>query len=200
MRSLILLLIGTGAALAQPFGFGVKLGLPLTDFINTVQSGNLTANANNNRYIIGITGELRLPFGLGIEGDILYGHFSYQVLGLNAVAVQSGSGSSSAWEFPLLAKYKFPAKIVRPYVDAGVAWDKWSGVTSAINGVVSGTSTSPKDTTMGVVFGGGIDVHVLLIHIAPEIRFTRWTDQHFTPGALLQSKQNQAEFLVGITF
>ena len=49
--------------------------------------------------------------------------------------------------------------------------------------------------------GGGVDVKVLMIHISPEVRLTRWGAQHFidTTG-LINSKQNQAEFLVGFTF
>jgi len=34
----------------------------------------------------------------------------------------------------------------------------------------------------------------------PEVRYTRWTSQHFTLPNILNSNQNQAEFLVGITF
>ncbi len=49
--------------------------------------------------------------------------------------------------------------------------------------------------------GAGLDVKALLIHIAPEVRFTRWGARHFIdPNGLFDSKQNQAEFLVGITF
>jgi hypothetical protein len=46
-----------------------------------------------------------------------------------------------------------------------------------------------------------VEVKALVIHIAPEIRFTRWNDQHFLdPAGLIKSNLNQAEFLVGITF
>ena len=62
-------------------------------------------------------------------------------------------------------------------------------------------SSSVNDTTRGFVLGAGVDVKALLIHIAPEVRFTRWGARHFIdPNGLLNSKQNQAEFLVGITF
>ena len=56
---------------------------------------------------------------------------------------------------------------------------------------------------LGVVLigaGGVLGVFVLL-HIVPEIRYTRWGAQHFLdPNSFLSSNQNQAEFLVGITF
>jgi hypothetical protein len=49
------------------------------------------------------------------------------------------------------------------------------------------------------VIGGGVGIHALFLHISPEVRYTRWTSQHFT-SFLLNSNQNQAEFLLGITF
>ena len=56
-------------------------------------------------------------------------------------------------------------------------------------------------TTTGFVISGGIDIKALIIHIAPEIRYTRWGARHFLdPNGGLSSNQNQAEFLVGITF
>lgn len=59
-----------------------------------------------------------------------------------------------------------------------------------------GSSGTGKNTTEGLVIGGGVDLHVQRIHFLPEIRYTRWLNTHF--GGL--SNQNQAEFLVGITF
>ena len=92
----------------------------------------------------------------------------------------------------------------------GVAWDKLSGLTQAVTQTVAritntSTTSSPAelntDVTRGFVFGGGLDVKLLLIHIAPEVRFTRWGDKHFLDvNGLLHSNLNQAEFLVGFTF
>jgi len=51
------------------------------------------------------------------------------------------------------------------------------------------------------VMGVGLDIKALLIHVSPEVRYTRWGAQHFVdPNGLLHSNLNQAEFLVGITF
>jgi hypothetical protein len=58
-----------------------------------------------------------------------------------------------------------------------------------------------SDTSRGFVIGGGIDAKFLVIHISPEIRYTHWGSAHFVdPAGLISSKQNQAEFLLGITF
>jgi opacity protein-like surface antigen len=207
------LILAAAAASAQPFAIGVKGGMPLTDFVNVVRAQNINASTTTNRYIVGVTGEARLPFGLGVEVDILYRHFRYSEsngisnLTSNITNIDTTSG---AWEFPILAKYRFKGKILRPFVDGGVAWDKLSGLTQTVKSVVAGvtssksTSSPPElvnSTTRGYVLGGGVDLKLLLIHISPEVRLTRWGAKHFIdPNGLLNGKQYQAEFLVGLTF
>ena len=51
--------------------------MPLTDFVSAVSAQNINASTTTNRYILGVTGEARLPFGLGVEVDVLYRHFRY---------------------------------------------------------------------------------------------------------------------------
>lgn len=211
MRLVCLLLLVAFSVCAQPFSFGVRGGVPLTDFLNTVQNPE-DFHTTTNRYIIGPTVELRLPFGFGVELDALYRHFDYTSSGNLVDVIVNSKTTGNAWEFPLLAKYRFPSKVLRPYVDAGVAWDTLQGLTQTVTDTLipSGTpmtttSSNPqelhKNTTMGYVVGVGLDLHVLLIHILPELRYTRWGAQHFlSANGGLSSNQNQAEFLVGITF
>jgi opacity protein-like surface antigen len=212
MRVLFLLLLSALSVCAQPFSFGVKGGVPLTDFLDTASNPDLLFQTSTNRYIIGPTAELHLPFGLGVELDVLYRHFDYTGNENLAAGIINSKTTASAWEFPLLAKYRFPSKVVRPYIDAGVAWNTLTGLTRTVteaflpSGNTMTTTSSngldlDKNTTRGYVVGGGIDVHVLLIHILPEIRYTRWGAQHFlsTNGGV-SNNQNQAEFLLGVTF
>ena len=213
MKPLCLMFLFAAAAFSQPFSYGVKGGMPMTDFVDAVRAQNINASTTTNRYIVGVTGEARLPFGLGVEMDILYRHFRYSsssgvsnLLTSNLTSIDTTAGS---WEFPILAKYRFKGKIVHPFVDAGVAWDKLSGltqtVTRTVGSITGSTSTSNpaelnQSTTIGYVMGGGVDVKVLVIHITPEVRLTRWGAKHFLdPTGLVNSKQNQAEFLVGFT-
>lgn len=191
MKLPLILLFPAAMAFAQPFSAGIKGGLPLTDFLNTV---NGVTSTTTNRYVVGPMVELRLPFGLGVEFDVLYRHFDYTNIVGSGINALTSTGHSGAWEFPLVAKYKFKGHIARPYVEGGVAWDTLSGVTNAVG------ITNQKSTVMGAVLGGGLDIHVLVLHIAPEIRYTRWTSQHFNVSNVLSSNQSQAEFLVGITF
>jgi opacity protein-like surface antigen len=205
-------LFGAVSPWAQLFSYGVKAGVPLTEFLDAAKSQQFAFNSTTNRFIVGPTAELHLPFGLGIEFDILYRHFDYNGSGTLAGIVTSSSATGNAWEFPLLAKYRFPKmKIVHPYVDAGVAWDKLSGLTQAITSTVAPNRTATTSTsdpaqlnataTRGFVMGAGLSVKVLVIHLSPEVRFTRWGAQHFIdPSGLLHSNLSQGEFLLGITF
>jgi opacity protein-like surface antigen len=194
MKSAILVVLFSAAALAQPFGVGIKGGVPLTDFVDAVHQGtpNLSYVVKTNRYVVGPMAELRLPFGFGVEINALYRHYGFSGL--------PGAVSTGAWEFPLLAKYKFKAPLVHPYVAAGVAWDKLSGLTEDITSAVK-TSTLHKNVTRGFVIGGGVEVKALAIRVSPEIRYTRWNAEHFLdPAGLITSNLSQAEFLVGISF
>jgi len=208
MRAFSLLLLAAGFAAAQPFSAGIKGGVPLTDFLNTAENGHVFYSTVPNRYIIGAMAELRLPFGLGVEFDALYRHLNYAASGglTGVTPITTSTTTANAWEFPLVAKYRFHAPLVRPYIEGGIAWDTLQGVKQSIlSGTSLGSTSSPADlnktTTTGFVLGAGVDIHALVIHIAPEIRYTRWGAQHFLdPNGLLSSNQNQAEFLVGITF
>jgi opacity protein-like surface antigen len=214
MRALYLFGIGiiaTVTAVAGPFSFGVKAGVPLTDFVDTARSGHLEYDTVTNRYIIGGTAELHLPAGFGVEFDALYRHVNYSSSSMGIDTYSNSRTTGSDWEFPLLVKYRFPTPLVKPFITAGVAFDTLTGLKQTITNTVipshitSTTSSNPSElsntTTKGFVLGGGIDVHVLFLHISPEIRYTHWGSKHFSEiNNFLTSNQNQAEFLVGFRF
>jgi hypothetical protein len=64
--------------------------------------------------------------------DARYRHLNYTNFFNSADILVNTATTSGAWEFPLLAKYRFPGKVVRPYVAAGVAWDTLSGLGQTI--------------------------------------------------------------------
>lgn len=213
--TLLLVTVAAGSALAGPLSVGVKGGVPLTDFFSAVSSGNpglLNFTSGTNRYIVGPTVQLNLPAGLAVEFDALYRHFNYNST-FNLVDVFTNNRTTgNAWEFPLLAKYRFPTPLVKPFVDAGVSFDRLSGLKSTIVSTVAPsrqttttTTSNPQElknsTTTGFVIGFGVDIHAIVLHISPEIRYTRWGSTHFAlPNGSALSNQNQAEFLVGFTF
>ena len=204
MKSLCLLLVCAAGAWAQPFGAGIKAGVPFTDFTNAVQSGQFNFTSTTQRYVVGPMFELRLPFGLGIEFDALYRHFQFSGTSTLVNNVVTATTTANAWEFPLVAKYKFSGRLARPYIEGGVAWDSLQGVTQTV--AAAATAFAPpsirqKTTVSGFVIGGGIDVKALFIHVSPEIRYTRWGAEHFLdPNGGFHSNRNQAEFLVGLSF
>ena len=207
MRTLILFLLGSFVLFAQPFTAGIKAGVPLTDFVNATQNGTFNYTASTQRYIIGGEVELRLPMGLGVEFDALYRRLHYTGSGNLVDAFVTSNTTAGNWEFPLLLKYRFHAPVVRPYVEAGAAWDTLTGFKQTITSVSPAQLPGPlasdlkEKTTMGVVLGAGVDIHAVFLHVSPEVRFTRWNSSQISDvNGLIHSNRNQAEFLVGFTF
>jgi len=195
--------------LAQPISAGVKAGLPVTSLIDTVSSFSTTVSSQTHSYIVGPTVEVRLPAGFGVEFDALYRRFSYNANSPSVSTYLNIRTTGSDWEFPLLIKKRFASGPIRPFLDAGVSFSKLSGLEETVVSVVNTVSGNNNpaalkhDFATGFVIGAGLDLH-LLLHITPEVRYTRWGREHFDatigPGASLNSTQNQAEFLLGITF
>ena len=204
MRLWLLFLCSAASIVAQTFSAGIKAGVPLTDFVSATHNGTFDYTSPNQHYIVGGTAELRLPLGFAIEFDALYRHLRYSASGnLAGVLTTSLSSTTTAgnWEFPLLLKYRFPFPVVRPYVDGGVAWDTLTGLKTTIAQGAANPFAVKNNGATGFVLGTGIDIHAVFVHISPEIRYTRWFTAPITDvTGVLQSSQNQAEFLVGFTF
>lgn len=193
-------LLAASGVFAQ-LSFGVRGGIPFTNFFQAASNPEETFTSSGTRFIIGPTVELRLPFGLGLEADALYRNFHYTA-STSLVDELLRNTASNAWEFPLLVKYRTPGAFVKPFLDAGVAFDHWSGtrqITAPVGAFTSSSSTSGSNA--GFVAGAGIELHLPLVKLSPEIRYTRWGAASVADlGGALRSNQNQAEFLVGVTF
>jgi hypothetical protein len=200
MRLLLMLALASSGAFAQ-LSFGVRGGVPFNDFYHSVSGqGFTTFQSSATRFTLGPTVELHLPAGLGLEADALYRNFQYNA-SMSAVDTLLQNRASNAWEFPLLVKYRVPGPFVRPFLDTGVAWDRWSGYTQLTGPVLPVTKTNESGVNTGFVLGAGIELHLPLIKLSPEIRYSRWGAQNIASlGSLLQSNQNRAEFLLGVTF
>ena len=197
MRLLMVWLIASTSAFAQ-LAFGVKGGVPFTDFFHVVSNPRATFQSSSTRFIVGPTIELHLPAGFGVEVDALYRRFNYNAT-LSFIDTFVNSNASNAWEFPILVKYRTPGLFVRPFLDAGVAFDRWSGVRQT--GVLLPAKSDVSGTNTGFVAGAGIELKVPLVRISPEVRYTRWGASGISDlGGVLQSNQSQAEFLIGVIF
>ena len=112
MRSLLLLFVGAVAAFPQSIRFGLKGGMPFTDFTSAVSSGTINWTDNTRNYIVGPTFEVRLPFGLAIEVDALYRRFNYnQYIGGTAGTTHvSTSGNALGISAPCQVPIQSPGR------------------------------------------------------------------------------------------
>jgi hypothetical protein len=188
------LLMASFAVCAQPFGIGIKGGIPLTDGLSNFNQleNQVTTHSysDSKQYIVGPMVEVRLPLSLAIEADALYRPINF------SMTQQQGSGplirsaeNVSNWEFPILGKFRLPLPVVKPYVEAGPSFRK--------------TGEALKEfANRGATIGAGVEIKIVKLRIGPEVRYTRWAgDGQPAPGIFFPpSKQDQAEFLVGISF
>jgi opacity protein-like surface antigen len=109
---------------------------------------------------------------LSIEGSAIYRRLRIE-----------GLGPTVTWQFPVLAKYRFPLSPVTPFLEAGPSFR-----------TTGNRNTSPSHA--GFSAGTGLDVHWHGLRISPTIRYTRWArGVWFTHP----SKQDQLEALVYFT-
>ena len=187
----LLCLISSFSFAGQFLSVGVKAGVPFTDDFSSdtfsVPPQVYRSYSNSTGYIIGPTGEIHLPLGLSVEVDALY-----RPLDLRTDLVGDGRvthNTYSSWEFPILAKWRFPIPLLKPYIEAGPSF-------RAVGG-----SASDFLSNNGLTLGAGIELRVSRVRIGPELRFTHWgSDASGASGHGFISNQNQGEFLVGFSF
>lgn len=170
---------------SQLLSFGVEAGIPLNDAVNGISSGSGIVTSNTDRWTIGPTLQLHLPFRLSAEVDALYRSEGYSITSPNLAS----SFSINNWQFPILAKYDLNGGLLRPFVDAGITYRHLSG-----DGSISNSSSA------GFTIGGGLTLKLLFIRLSPEIRYTRWNNSPVFNTGLATQSQDQTDFLVGFTF
>jgi hypothetical protein len=189
------MLFAGAMAWGQPVGFGIVGGVPLTDGLSDfTQSGPglVTRTFSNSKlYTVGAMVEVRLPLGLSVEADGLYRPVNYSIdTQVTGGLLYHSSADVTTWEFPVLAKYRFKAlPIVHPFVEAGPSF-------RAAGSELHWLSSE------GFTAGGGVEIKILKLRISPQVRYTHWnSDAAQTLGTgFPPSNQNQAEFLVGLSF
>ena len=180
---LALSVLASGAALAQPFGVGLKLGVPATDAYKLVPIPTFSPfNAKAQPFTFGPYVELRLPGGNSIEVDAL--RRSHEFLSA------AGMETASSWEFPILVKHRIGSQLIKPFFEGGVTLSRLSDVR-----VVNLSNRG----NYGLVVGGGVEFNLLLLKISPELRYSAYafkTIEH--PDAT--SRRGQLAVLLGIGF
>lgn len=198
MRSLIFLIslsMFASACYGQHLlSFGIKGSVPLTDAFSDHTSTAVDvithSFSSSKNYAVGPMVELRLPLGLSVEADALYRplDLTTDTTVLLRPAIRFSSDLNS-WEFPILGKYHFlHVPVVSPYIEAGPIFRAVASAGSYLS-------------NQGFAIGGGVDIKILLVRVAPEIRYSRWGQDATVTGFLAApSNINQAEFLIGVSF
>jgi hypothetical protein len=184
MRKTILgLFVFCGLAAAQPFGAGLKLGVPATDAFEVLPLPTFAPfSAGDRPFTFGPYVELRLPANLAIELDALYRSYTFRNADLREDA--------SSWEFPVLVKHRFTSGLIRPYFEVGASFLRFSDI--SLQNLIHRTNYGP-------VVGGGFEINALLLKISPEIRYTWWGLKNFD-GPGVETRRNQLTVLFGIGF
>ena len=211
MRMTLLCLSLAAAGFAQPVSFGVKAGVPLTDFVDAAKGDQSAYFTNTKRYTVGPTIEFHLPARFSIEIDALYKRFGFDGQSVSAADSTLTGTRGNSWEFPILAKFEIVPGPVRPFVDAGVSIRHITGIKQVRQIVSAGTfsrvelNNPPefnKETDVGLAFGAGVAFKLGRVRISPELRYTRWGGENLRDpvNGLLRTHRNQGDFLIGFTF
>ncbi len=178
------LMLVEGTLLAQHldfgFGAGVKGGFPVTDLLT---SDTEKPFAGGDNYIVGPVAEVRLPFGFAFEADGLYRSSGYHV---TTAGGQLVGASSSSWEMPYLAKFRFPIPLVKPFVVAGGAYR-----------ILNDLPPNLAPTHNAFVGGAGLELRIKRLRLSVEGRYLRWGE---SSSPVTRLGQNQGEVLFGLIF
>ena len=138
-------------------------------------------------YIVGAMVEFGLPWRMALEIDGLYRpmNFTSAVVLPNEPLNSASPNTIVTWEFPVLAKYKFPMHKLKPLIEVGPSFRS------------SGNLNGSAPSSYGGTFGLGVEAHVWKVKLTPVIRYTHWAGEgRYEP----HTKRNQAEALVGISY
>jgi hypothetical protein len=207
--------LGSQQAIAQgeypAFQLGFKGGVPLRETFDTRSGLTSAFGSATRRYIIGATGEFKLPGRLSFlsfEVDALYKRvgFDYNALTLNALGPVAQSTVANWWEFPGLFKYKFSAGRFHPFIDFGASLRHISSIRQTTYSpaflITDNSAFIQNRNAPGGVFGIGAAFVMKNVRISPEVRYTHWFNQVFgNPGnTMLGTNLDQLDFLAGFTF
>lgn len=190
-------LLATPLASAQFLGAGVKLGAAPTKWAGSPGTGPNVSD-ESNQFNIGPYLELRLPLGFAIEADALYRSVGAITVANIGDSVRRSVTDARSWEFPVMAKYRFPTPVVKPFVLAGPTFRRTGNQT--IDSICNGNDCAPADTGVisnagftraGFVLGGGLEWK------AGALRLTRYSARTAAPYFTTGTNQTQILFSVG---
>lgn len=197
------LLLAPSLGQAQSVSFGLSAGTPL----NHLLTADNSQVATTGWYTFGPALRVRLPHRFGFDVDFLYKRLDFGIVPNPARA------AVHRMELPLLFRYAFSGLPVRPWVHAGMSFNRVIAVNGAdvcargaFGEELYCTGGKPAAElrhrhTHGPVVGAGLDFGWRKIRLAPELRVTRWVDRNFgTRDSSLRSNLTQVELLLGFQF
>lgn len=208
-------------AYGQELRYGVKIGVPLTDYFDVGRFGTLHRGGDYataiRRYTVGPAVEFRLIRSLGVELDALYRRAGYDastyLVGVGTYTSSNFHVSANSWDFPLLLKSRVP---MFPHVIVGAGGALRYIASATARGVMidhvapvpgGAVTTFERDARdlrkriyPGVTVGVSAELGKGWFRVSPEIRYTRWTSNISPEGGVLRLHSNQVEFLLGFSF
>jgi hypothetical protein len=176
-------------ALAHRISYGLLGGASLGRDFDPAVSTIFVQHPDTNTLVIGPSIEVRLVKSLSVEVDGLYRP-------LHGTDVPSTSSpddhvvrfATLTWEFPVLAKYRFDAGLVKPFIEAGPSFR------------TSGNLEIGQPSNHGATAGIGVEFGLGRMKIAPTFRYTRWAPDQTSLLDGGNGLRNEAQVLLGIRF
>src|SRR5262249_51881027 len=97
------------------------------------------------------------------------------------------------WQFPVLAKYRWPRGEWAPFAEAGPSFR------------LAGNLNGYNPSRVGITLGGGIERLIHGVRLAPALRYTRWKRDsplyRLPPGiSYPETRSNALELVFGVSF
>jgi hypothetical protein len=184
------------SASAQNISVGAIGGAPFTDVVSSVNQNDLAFLPRSTNFTIGPSIQINLPLNLRFEADALYRPYSFSTTTVTLSGNGSYTVSAMDWNFPFLLQYRFKTPVLKPFVEAGVAFDHLADISSAAQNITSGPGTLLRRSNASVVLGGGVDVKIPFMRLSAELRYSHLG----SPDFQAISNTNQAEVLLGVHF
>jgi hypothetical protein len=135
------------------------------------------------RPTVGVFLEVRLPFGLAVEGGALRREAAYVYTdGRPGLAFREGQTDGRAWEYPVLGKVRLGPWRWKPFVLAGPTWLKMGRLTGSQScvGPACGVGLGPVPveipgrTDQGFTMGGGVERRWGPVRLSAEGRHSQF--------------------------
>jgi hypothetical protein len=172
-------------------------GVPLNDSLQSnICCGGASVFSRQEidqaKYVVGVSSGVVLHDRLRVEFGAFYMPVSFR----NILTFPTTSPPTvtpvhgAAWEFPLLADYRWMRGNLRPFSGGGVV----------LHDTLSGRFESNPDQSPSPVFRGGVEWIRGRMAIRPELRWILYKQTASSTNQEIGRPENQLEFLVGFTF